>query len=558
MKKQILPFFFLVLSGLGVHPLAAQTILLNESLLTQTSFDAFTTVSVTGTQNWTFSALYGAVCSGYLGGQNFENEDWLISPEMNLSQAANVKLTFAHARGNAAVLNVGVAEGWYTVFATSNYTGDPTTTQWLELTGLNQNILKAWNYISSGDLMIPQEAKSANTRIAFRYSSSATQSATWEIKNVKVTAEVPTEPNSSVFKITNWNTEWLGCTTFGPTDENQQLNNVVAAMRIMNSDVYCLQEVSNTASNPSIASLVSLLGSDIWDGTIVPGITGDCEQRQGIIYKKARVQLVSSAQLSSGAAAQGNSYYYNWSSGRYPALYKVNLIAGTNLIPVTIVNIHAKAEDSNAMSYTRRLGGAEGLKTILDGTNYTTKNVVLLGDFNDYLLGTFSNSCGCSDSPYKNFMDDTANYTGVTQFITDAYSNRPLIENIVLSNELVGNYILNSAAQEMDVPATVNNYYYTTSDHLPVSARFQFATLATTQFTPTAPKPLVLYPNPVATELQLEGTGLEPNAEVTVYDLTGRPMRSEKTNAHTLNVAALPTGLYILKAGKRLGKFVKK
>src|SRR6187402_2556799 len=187
MQKQIKWIIVLVFTGFYLSPLQAQTTILEQSLLTQESFNTFTLASVTGDQNWYGSTTYGAVCSGYAAGQSYENEDWLVSPVMDLSQTDNVQLTFSHTRGNAAVMNVGVTEGWYKVFATANFTGDPATTAWIELQGLNQNIATAWQYVPSGTLVIPDAAKSAYSRIAFRYISSAAQSATWEIKNVKVT-----------------------------------------------------------------------------------------------------------------------------------------------------------------------------------------------------------------------------------------------------------------------------------------------------------------------------------------------------------------------------------
>ncbi|MFT3687418.1 MAG: choice-of-anchor J domain-containing protein [Phycisphaerales bacterium] len=557
MQKYIRVLLLWAFFGFGANLLQAQTTtILDQTLLTQASFNSFTNVNVTGTQNWYFSSTYGAICNGYSGGQSFENEDWLISPEMNLTQANNVKLSFSHTRGSASVLNVGVTEGWYKVFATSNYTGNPVTTQWVELTGFNQSVPVAWQYISSGDLVIPEAAKSANSRIAFRYMSSATQSATWEIKNVKVTGEPVTNPNMAVFKITNWNTEWLGCTTFGPTDETLQINNVAAAMLSMNADIYCIQEVSNTAGSPSIATLVSLLGSSQWEGKILPASTDDCDQRQGIIYKKAKVQFVSSAQLSSGNAAQGNSYYYNWTSGRYPSVYNVNLISGSTLVPVSIINIHAKSEDGEAMSYTRRLGASQALKTILDGSVYNSKNLVFIGDFNDYMVGTSSNSCSCTDSPYKNFVDDQANYTAITQNLTDAHWNRPVIENIIVSNELAGNYVSNSVGQEVTMPQNINNYYNTTSDHLPVSALFQFQTLGNPEFA-YSDKLLKIYPNPVKSEVRFDANEFDNEAEAIIYDLTGRQIFCEKTNATTINVGSLPSGTYILKVGGKTGRFIK-
>ncbi len=547
----------LVLLVFGTFQTRAQITILDQSLLTQASYNLFTPVSIIGAQTWTYSATYGAVCTGYSGGINYDNEDWLVSPTMNLLQATNPKLTFSHTRGSTPFINVGVAEGWYKVFATANYTGDPLTTTWIELTGVNQSITVGWQYVASGNVSIPEAARSANTRIAFRYQSGAGQSATWELKNVKVTADSPVIPNTTGFKITNWNTNWLGCSTFGPTDENLQLSNVASALLTMNSDIYCIQELANTLSNPSIPALVALMGNAIWEGKIVSPGPNECDQRQGIIYKKAKVQYVDSSQLSSGIAAQGNSYYYNCSSGRYPAVFNVNLVSGSNLVPLTIVNIHAKSEDNVAMSYTRRLGASEALKTILDGNNYNTKNLVLIGDYNDILMGTISSTCSCTDSPYKNFMDDTVNYTATTQYLNDVHWNRPLIENIMFSNELFGNYVLNSAAQEVAATQSITNYYSTTSDHVPVSVSFQFSTLDNPEFAVTSLQPLTLYPNPVNNELHFEGTVLE-EAVVTIYDYTGRPIHFENPSSNSIKVSELPSGIYILKVGGRFGRFVKK
>lgn len=560
MKKLLRLFVFSLIFCFQVTPVVAQTTIFDQTLLTQSSFSVFTPVSVTGAQTWNHSNTYGAVCNGYLAGQSVENEDWLISPPMNLSETNNVTLTFSHTRGNAAVVNVGVAQGWYKVFATANYTGNPTTTIWVELQGMNQTVPVAWQYVSSGELVIPESAKSENSRIAFRYISSASQSATWEIKNVKVVGEPQgSNPNAGVFKITNWNTEWLGCTTFGPTDETRQLNNIASAMLSMNSDIYCIQEVTNTTAVPTIDNLVSLLGSDQWEGKIVPTLTNDCDQRQGIIYKKARVQFVSASQLSNGNASQGNSYSYNWTNGRFPALYNVNLISGTASVPLSLVNIHAKAEDGTAMSYTRRLGGAIGLKAILDGAAYNAKNLVIVGDFNDYLLGTTSTTCNCTVSPYKNFMDDETDYKGITSGIVDVDTNfgiHPIIENIIISNELFPNYF-SLAAQEVTLPFGITSYYSTTSNHLPVSVGFQFSTLADADFSAPQQKTWSVYPNPVKDQLKFDGVDGATDATITIYDVIGRMMRYDKVNEHILNVAELPSGIYILKVANQWARFVK-
>src|SRR5690606_10055264 len=188
-----------------------------------------------------------------------------------------VKLTLSHTRGNAAVMDVGVTEGWYKVFATADYSGDPATTQWVELSGLNHSLPAAWQFVLSGELIVPEVAKSSSSRIAFRDISSATQSATWQIRNVKVTGQPQdTNPVPGVFKITNWNVEWLGCTTCGPTDENLQISNVTSVMLEMNSDMYCRQAVSNTKAAPTLGSLLPRMGAG-WDGDIVPNRTAECD-----------------------------------------------------------------------------------------------------------------------------------------------------------------------------------------------------------------------------------------------------------------------------------------
>lgn len=162
------------------------TIYLEETLTNQTSFNTFSTYNVAGTQVWTMGNSYGATMSGYEGGTSYANEDWLISPAIDLSNATNPKVTFDHARGPAGSINVGVNEGYYKVFVSTDYqSGDPTAATWTELTGVTHGTA-AWGYVNSGKLSIPEACHAANCRVAFRYLSIDGASATWEIRNVVV------------------------------------------------------------------------------------------------------------------------------------------------------------------------------------------------------------------------------------------------------------------------------------------------------------------------------------------------------------------------------------
>ncbi len=175
------------LDGVKVEekPLDTDGKILAESLLTEASFNKFTAYSVKGDQKWTFDAQYGAKMSGY-DGSSHENEDWFITPALNLEGKTEVKIKFDHARGPKGSITVGVAEGWYKVLVSTDYTeGDPTAATWTEIEGVNHGT-SAWGYVSSGELSLPAAALKANARVAFKYICSNAESATWEIKNVEI------------------------------------------------------------------------------------------------------------------------------------------------------------------------------------------------------------------------------------------------------------------------------------------------------------------------------------------------------------------------------------
>ena len=179
-----------VLEGGDTPPGPGTTEYFNQPLTSQNSFGTFSSYSVVGAQEWGTNPShpeYGAVMSGYANNTSYANEDWLISPTIDLSSSSNPILVFDHARGPASSINVGVAEGYYTVWVTNDYTigEEPNTDNWVELTGINHGTT-AWNWVSSGNIAIPASFKTSTCRIAFRYLSIDGASATWEVKNVVV------------------------------------------------------------------------------------------------------------------------------------------------------------------------------------------------------------------------------------------------------------------------------------------------------------------------------------------------------------------------------------
>ena len=158
----------------------------SETLLTQESFDKFTTISVKGDQQWTLSSSYGATMNGNSVNITYPNEDWLISPALDLAGKANAILSFEHCFGPASAIPTTEAEkAQYTIWVSNDFTGDVQSATWTQLNGMMYGTA-AWKYVSSGNIEIPANYLTENCRVAWKYVCEDA-SAKWEIKNVLVT-----------------------------------------------------------------------------------------------------------------------------------------------------------------------------------------------------------------------------------------------------------------------------------------------------------------------------------------------------------------------------------
>ncbi|MDR0413863.1 MAG: endonuclease/exonuclease/phosphatase family protein [Prevotellaceae bacterium] len=261
-------------------------------------------------------------------------------------------------------------------------------------------------------------------------------------------------------KVATFNAEWLGCPNNGPEDKSLQMRNVATIISRMDADIVGLQEIVDNPTK-SIDTVLAHLGST-WGGYVLPHSKASCAQSEAVIYKKNRITLVGTPLLLSNAGDRNA-----WSSGRYPVEFNFDVSADNRNIPITIINLHAKAF-SDATSYERRVKASQGLKTLLDGSSYSAQNLIVLGDFNDDIdVSTYKKST----SPYKNFVDDSINYRFLTTSISASIS---LIDHIMISSNLFPYYKPGSTQREVDVANSVPSYSSTTSDHLPVSAVFAF------------------------------------------------------------------------------------
>ena len=180
----------------GTAPTAALS-MPDVSILSSVDFEDDTyggweTVSVIGDQAWEIVA-YGnpgncAKMSGY-DGAPFENEDWLISPAFNLDNYSEEVFTFETAMNYS-----GPA---LELYISSDYESDPATATWEMLNFTPSG--GSWEYVSSGDIDLASYTGTVN--LGFKFTSNTTESATWEIDNILLTAVM----SNSIDELSNRN-----------------------------------------------------------------------------------------------------------------------------------------------------------------------------------------------------------------------------------------------------------------------------------------------------------------------------------------------------------------
>lgn len=161
-----------------------QTVIDSENFNTNTSGE-WTAVDVLGTTDiWAFTAGYAAM-NGF-GDQN--DEDWLISPEINMDNSTAETFNFKYKnRFNGPMIEL---------YYTTNYTGNPTTTTWTaialpSLVANNTSTVSASFTTYSG---IDISALTGSVRFAFKYYGTATLTKEWQIDDIEILGTVPCIP----------------------------------------------------------------------------------------------------------------------------------------------------------------------------------------------------------------------------------------------------------------------------------------------------------------------------------------------------------------------------
>ncbi len=137
-------------------------------------------VAPDGVDVWQYDSRYGLKATAYAGGANNAAESWLICPEpYNFSNVSGAKMTIKHA---ANYFSDG-AEKECKVLASTNYATSVADATWTEIK--IDTWPTSWDFVEGTGDMSAFDGKD-KVYIAFKYTSTATKSGTWEIEKITV------------------------------------------------------------------------------------------------------------------------------------------------------------------------------------------------------------------------------------------------------------------------------------------------------------------------------------------------------------------------------------
>lgn len=357
--------------------------------------------------------------------------------------------------------------------------------------------------------------------------------------------------DDATFEIATWNIEWFGDNNNGPSNDALQVQNAAAVIAGSGIELWGVQEI---ADDNEFADLLAALGDD-YDGQLA---TNSVQQRIGFVYDTRVVQVRQIKHIL-------EDFEFEFAS-RPPLQLEADIMLPDTTVTMTFIVLHMKAF-SDQSSYERRVDAATRLKNNIDFTSLDSQRVIVLGDWNDELLrSTYANQT----SPYKNFIDDDANFffpslaleqSGEGSFCSNAScsSTGSMLDHLLITNELFDVYIPSSAGFIPDLPTAINTFANTTSDHLPVYARFDFSRISWTSVEQSRPDTYFMvdapFPNPSRHSVKIPFR-LDRASQVTLqlHDLLGRLVQRQTLGQRppgsyeeSIDLTTLPAGTYFLR-----------
>lgn len=272
--------------------------------------------------------------------------------------------------------------------------------------------------------------------------------------------QVPNFDSPSRLDVAQWNIEWFGDATNGPSNENTQLSNATQLIKGMNVDLMSLCEISDSlywgkllASLPNYKGVIST-----WSQT----------QKTALLFKSDQFKLLYSKHIL-------NQYEADFASGRLPLEVGLerNTFGRIDTIYVWVIHLKANIGTTTQKSeaYNKRYNASVYLKNYVN-QSFRNKKGLIMGDWNDDFDKSIFNS---NTSPFVNWRDDPAYLVPTYQLslkgqrTTASYSDA--IDHIAVTPELKS-YWVKDSVQAFYANAYIGSFSTNTSDHFPVFTRF--------------------------------------------------------------------------------------
>jgi hypothetical protein len=204
---------------------------------------------------------------------------------------------------------------------------------------------------------------------------------------------------------------------------------------------------------------------------------------------------------------------------------------------------------------------ATALKAYTDQLAQDNRAVIVLGDFNDELNQSIAGGL----SPYRPYRQDTGSYSIATRGLDDdniptfcssaSCTSGSTLDHLLFTQDLAASYVVDSGGRYDELVSAISSYTSTTSDHLPVLARFTFVSVAG-EPAPEASGVALLpaAPNPFRETATVRFRLPEPGpAHVDVFDALGRRVAGATdtfvAGEHTVRLdgTMLGVGIYVVR-----------
>lgn len=176
-------------------------------VVTETNFATFagwTPVNVVGDQTWSEGVDFDNVqMNGFSGGSTFDNEDWLISPDLDFSDEVNLRIQINQNYRFGDINNLGIQ-----VLISTNYSGDVSTANWEEVNFTTVPTNNDNDYVLSEDVDISQyDGETIN--VALKYTSTTSSATRWRVRQVNIKAGGLEGSTEQLFAFYQYNgTQW--------------------------------------------------------------------------------------------------------------------------------------------------------------------------------------------------------------------------------------------------------------------------------------------------------------------------------------------------------------